>query len=244
MLESPVFKRGFMSTPKTKVASAIFGFVIVALLAVSVNITACSHSREHATSGQSATTQAPLAHTSQNGEPQTLQADCQPVFEATSKLNHTPHGTFITSPADAGVPAMTVETILVGGALYVQHSGKWMKSRMTMDEFEKQDEANRKSSTNVSCHVLRTADVNGESATVYAMHSENEGVKSDATIWVSKSNGWPLRQDNVIDTGDPHQMARNSSRYEYSNVSIPAGAVPVPPATDPSAPSPHSNNPM
>ena len=70
-----------------------------------------------------------------------------------------------------------------------------------------------------TCRYLREEVVGGEAAAVYSAHSENEDVKSDGQVWISK-NGLPLREELDIDIGDPGKM-HHSIRYEYSNVQVP-----------------------
>ena len=73
-----------------------------------------------------------------------------------------------------------------------------------------------------SCRHVRDEVVNGEAAALYMAHAENEGVKSDAQTWVSKSRGLPLKTEEDIDTGDGDKR-HMSIRYDYSNVRPPAG---------------------
>src|SRR5271154_4191248 len=59
----------------------------------------------------------------------------------------------------------------------------------------------------------------GEGAAVYAVHSENDDIKSDGTVWISRK-GLPLRQEMDIDVDDPSKT-HHSIRYEYGNVQAP-----------------------
>jgi len=69
---------------------------------------------------------------------------------------------------------------------------------------------------------VRDESVNGEATAVYTEHTENEGIKGDGQTWVSKSRGLPLRTEEDLDTGDGDKR-HMSIRYEYNNVSAPAG---------------------
>ena len=76
---------------------------------------------------------------------------------------------------------------------------------------------------NIVGRYLREEMVNGETRRGFMPnHSETEDIKSDATIWISKSRGLPLRAEGDYDTGDPAKT-HASIRYDYSNVRPPAG---------------------
>ena len=87
----------------------------------------------------------------------------------------------------------------------------------------KQQEENERTVKALSCRYLRDEAVNGEPAAVYVEHSEPEGATSDATTWVSKSRGLPLRLESDIDAGGKMGKSHRSIRFEYSNVQPPAG---------------------
>ena len=84
-----------------------------------------------------------------------------------------------------------------------------------------QEEENWKNAKNVSCKYLRDESVKGESAAVYSTHNENEDTKEDGQVWVSKSKGLPLRQEEDVDIGYGDKR-HHSTRYEYTNVQAPA----------------------
>ena len=92
---------------------------------------------------------------------------------------------------------------------------------MTPQDMLKQEEENIRDSKS-TCRHVRDEMVNGEAAALYMGHSENDGVKSDAQTWISKSRGLPLKTEEDIDTGDGDKR-HMSIRYEYSNVRAPAG---------------------
>jgi hypothetical protein len=144
---------------------------------------------------------------------------CQPVFDAMSKVLMTPTHVFNeaagTRPGDK---ARNSELIYFGGAIYVKVKDKWIRSKMTAQDMIQQEQENRKTGT-ATCRYLREESVNGETAAVYSAHSENEDVKSDGQLWISR-RGLPLREELDTDVGDPSKMHR-SIRYEYSNVQAP-----------------------
>ena len=115
----------------------------------------------------------------------------------------------------------TFEAIYTNGAIYVLTKGKWIHSRMTPQDMLKQEEENIRDSKS-TCRHVRDEMVNGEAAALYMGHSENDGIKSDAQTWISKSKGLPLKTEEDIDTGDGDKR-HMSIRYEYTNVHPPAG---------------------
>jgi hypothetical protein len=89
---------------------------------------------------------------------------------------------------------------------------------MTTQQMLEQEKENREHGT-ATCQYLRQESVNGAAAAVYAVHSENEDVKSDGTLWIS-GKGLPLREEVDTDVGDPAKT-HHSIRYEYGNVQAP-----------------------
>ncbi|MFZ0293161.1 MAG: hypothetical protein WAL52_06115 [Candidatus Sulfotelmatobacter sp.] len=144
---------------------------------------------------------------------------CQPVFDAMNKVLVTPSHVFSTEGAGtrAGAKPQS-ESIYFGGAIYVKLNDKWIRSKMTVQQMLEQEKENREHGT-ATCRYLREEVVSGEAAAVYSAHSENEDVKSDGQVWISKK-GLPLRQELDIDMGDPSKI-HHSLRYEYSNVQAP-----------------------
>jgi hypothetical protein len=146
---------------------------------------------------------------------------CKPLFDAMSKVLVTPTHMYNTETAAFRKNKPTTsEGIYVGGAIYVLVGGKWRRSPMDAAAMAKQEEENRRTST-YGCRYLRDESVNGEAAAVYASHSENEDIKANATTWISKSRGLPLRTEE--DFGDPTSATHMSIRYDYSGVHPPAG---------------------
>ena len=147
-------------------------------------------------------------------------AACQPIFDTRFKLFSVPTHIY-TVAALPGGKSQTSEAIYTNGAIYVLMSGKWIHSRMTPQDMLKQEEENIRDSKS-TCRHVRDEVVNGEAAALYTAHSENDGIKSDAQTWISKSKGLPLKTEEDIDTGggDKRHM---SIRYEYGNVQAPAG---------------------
>jgi len=144
---------------------------------------------------------------------------CQPVFDAMSKVLLTHSHIFSTEGAGtrAGAKPQS-ESIYFGGAIYVKLNDKWIRSKMTVQQMLEQEKENQEHGK-ATCRYLREEVVGGEAVAVYSVHSENEDVKSDGQLWISKK-GLPLRQEFDIDMGDPSKI-HQSVRYEYSNVQAP-----------------------
>jgi hypothetical protein len=158
------------------------------------------------------------------GAPQARgQNDCNIIFDADDKLLTSDHHTFMTSTSAAqGSAPRTSESITVKGVTYIQVKGAWRKSPITGAEIREQKAENRKTAKNVSCHYLRDESVGGEAARVYSAHAETEDDKTDTTVWISKSRGLPLRQEEDIDVGGAGGKTHYSVRHEYTNVSAPS----------------------
>jgi hypothetical protein len=148
-----------------------------------------------------------------------VDAACQTLFDTRFKLFSVPSHSY-TIDTLLGGKTQTSEAIFANGAIYVLMRGKWIHSRMTPQDMLKQEEENIRNSKS-SCRHVRDEMVNGEAAALYMGHSENDGVKSDAQTWISKSRGLPLKTEEDLDTGDGDKR-HMSIRYEYSNVRAPA----------------------
>lgn len=147
-------------------------------------------------------------------------ATCQTLFDTRFKLFSVPSHSYTIETLPGG-KSQNSEAIFTNGAIYVLMRGKWIHSRMTPQDMLKQEEENIRDSK-TTCRHVRDEMVNGEAAALYMGHSENDGVKSDAQTWISKSRGLPLKTEEDLDTGDGDKR-HMSIRYEYSNVRPPAG---------------------
>ena len=148
---------------------------------------------------------------------------CQAVLDATERLFTTPFHMYSTT-TNAGVEngkPISSEMVFAGGARYVLYNGKWNPSPLSTEEMKALEQRNLKNTTNMSCHVMRDDSVNGESATLYSMHSETTRSKNDDQIWISKSKGLILRQETDLYSNRGNGKTHLSVRYEYSNVQAP-----------------------
>ncbi len=151
------------------------------------------------------------------------QGDCKTVHDAIGKSITLPSHAYEaeTDPNRTSAGATNHEIIRTGGAIYVSIGGKWKKSPMSEADTRAQEEENWKTAKNVSCKYLRDESVNGQSAAVYKTHNENEDTTEDGQVWISKSKGLPLREEQDIDVGAGDKR-HISIRYEYTNVQAPA----------------------
>jgi hypothetical protein len=151
------------------------------------------------------------------------QVDCKAPFDSEMKLLATPHHSFQSQTGQApGGKNGSSETIFVNDVFYVQVHGVWRKSPLTGDEMRKQEEENQKNARNISCKYLREETVDDQTARVYTAHSETDYDKTDATLWISKATGMPLKQEEDKDVGEGEAgKVHVSIRYEYKNVSAP-----------------------
>ncbi len=150
------------------------------------------------------------------------QSSCQPVFDALTKLVTTPSHGYTTSTAafqDHGQPRES-ENIYVDGKVFIRVKGQWMASKITPAEILEQEKENRQNGK-ASCQAVRSDSVNGEAATVYSIHSETEDAKGDGQLWISKSTGRLLREEQDTDVGGAVGKSHRSSHYEYNNVRAP-----------------------
>jgi hypothetical protein len=145
---------------------------------------------------------------------------CQPVFDAAAKIFAVPTHSYTTQTLPGG-KSRTAEAIYANNAIYLFYNGKWIRGKATPQAMLKQEQENIRDAK-TSCRHVRDELVNGEVAALYMAHADNDGVKSDAQTWISKSRGLPLRTEEDLDTGDGDKQ-HMSIRYEYSNVRPPAG---------------------
>jgi hypothetical protein len=146
---------------------------------------------------------------------------CQPVFDALTKVVTTPNHTYSSQTGGfVKGKSRSAETIYVQGARYVRVDGSWSKSRLRTEDILQQEKENR-ANGKATCQFVRNEVVNGKSAMLYALHSENEYTKEDAQMWISKAAGLPLREEMDTDAGGAMGKSHRSMRYEYSDVKPP-----------------------
>ena len=144
---------------------------------------------------------------------------CKVVLDANHKTLDTANHMYTDRPGGDG-KRTTGEMITANGERYIQVRGAWRKSPMTIAATKAQEEENIKDAKVLSCKRVGDDTVNGEAATVYTEHTENEETKSDGKIWISKSRGLILKEEIDLDSGDAGKQ-HVGIRYEYGNVKAP-----------------------
>jgi hypothetical protein len=152
---------------------------------------------------------------------------CAVVIGAVTKLFEAPFHMYMvdTAGTDAGLhhgkPTVS-EEIFSGGNVYVLVEQKWVKSPVDGAEMRK-DQIDNVAAAKTTCKHLRDESVNGEGASVWAIHSETADGDTDSNAWISKSHGIVLRTETRIDVGGPFGKSHMVSNYSYANVQAPAG---------------------
>lgn len=146
---------------------------------------------------------------------------CQLVFDAMNKVVTTPSHSYTTHTGAStnGKPRLS-ETVFVNGKVFIQANGKWITGHVTPQEILDQQKENR-AQGKTACQFVRNEMVGTESAARYSLHSENDGDKEDAQIWISKASGLPLRDERDVNAPDRREKEHRSTRFEYQNIHPP-----------------------
>lgn len=147
---------------------------------------------------------------------------CQSVYDALTKVVTTPSHSYTTHTAafPKGGKPRSSETIYAGGKVYIRVNGKWMASPVEPKDVLEHQRENRERGK-ATCQFMRSESVNGEAATLYSLHRENEGDKEDAQMWISNSTGLLLRSEQDMDVGGAAGKEHRSARFEYGNIRPP-----------------------
>lgn len=147
---------------------------------------------------------------------------CLAVMEAVTKVYTVPVHLYTFSAAPSGKTSSS-EVIYANHYTYVQVNGQWRAHPINPEEVK---EMKRRADTDTTarCSVVREEEVDGQAAILYSRRTTDEDSNINTQLWVSKKTGLPLKQ--VIDmdagaSGKNHQ----SVRYDYVNVTAPAGAA-------------------
>jgi len=155
-----------------------------------------------------------------------LDGTCQALIGTSAKIFNMPFHFYFTH-TDPDGKTTTMEDVFVDGAAYVPIRGKWF--RMPVSSMDTKDlvQLSLKDAKNLSCHALRDESVNGESATVYSVHSEDERGIHDALVWISKSKGVLLREETDVQKPGQSGKSHASVRFDYNNVQAPKVSDPI-----------------
>jgi hypothetical protein len=106
--------------------------------------------------------------------------------------------------------------VMTGSKMYIQMQGTWHTMPMTAKEVLDQMDTVAKTAK-TTCHRGGAEAVNGQAATIYDVHVENQGNASDNRVWISAA-GLPLK---TVDRMAGGNVA--TSVYDYAHVQPPAG---------------------
>jgi hypothetical protein len=168
-----------------------------------------------------------LGATAPLGAQTALSPQCAQPYGAMSKMFVAPFHLYMvdTAGTDArlhgGKPTVS-EEVFINNTVYVMVNGRWIKSPVDIVEMRK-DAMKNLETAKTTCTHLRDESVNGESASVWAVHSESEDGDSDSNAWISKSRNLVLRTEIRIDVGGALGKSHMVANYDYANVQAPAG---------------------
>jgi hypothetical protein len=139
---------------------------------------------------------------------------CKPVFDAMLTETMTPHRVVT---AMEGEPL--AEAISTADATYVKVKGQWRKSPLTPKDARAQQEENIRDTTVTACTALPDEVVDGTLTTVYHTHYEQKDLgASDATVWIAKATGLPIRTDVTLQAGRKTSVV---THYYYDHITAP-----------------------
>jgi hypothetical protein len=143
---------------------------------------------------------------------------CQTVLDAATKMEQVSYHQYMTITREGAKP-IEAESIHIGDAAYVKARKAWQVSPLSPKDVAKQREENIRNSKIFTCRHDRDEEMNGEPASVYETHQENDDIKADAEIWISKKSGLIIKE---IVT-HPEEKQSITIRIDYANVQKPAG---------------------
>ena len=152
---------------------------------------------------------------------------CKSLADASSKYFMIPTHIYSTetAPYTGGKPRNT-ETIYLNNKTYTLVNGRWRLSPVTPKMMlDAMNEAKKDPNTDshLTCRQVRDEAIDGEEATLYSEHSENQDGKSDSHAWVSKSRGLLLKLETERELPGVPEKVHRVMRFEYSNVQAPPG---------------------
>jgi enamine deaminase RidA (YjgF/YER057c/UK114 family) len=146
--------------------------------------------------------------------------DCSTLMTAMMNQASKPYNATVTMSDPTG-KNHTSKIIFTGSLLYTQVEGQWHSMQLTSKEMADQIRDAAKTAK-TSCHQTGAEAVNGQPATIYMAHVENQGSISDNKVWVSKANGATLKSEVTIKDG-PHMV----TVFDYGKIVPPANATPL-----------------
>lgn len=151
-------------------------------------------------------------------------ATCTFLAQANAKIYGIPTHMYQTETAVyTGGKARSSELIYLNNTTYILTNGKWIVSPATPKSMAATQKEAQSEQPNMKCSMVRDEVVNGEATTLYSSHDQTPDSKRDSQIWISKSRGVPVKLEIDMDVGGAAGRSHHSIRYEYTNVTAPAG---------------------
>jgi hypothetical protein len=149
---------------------------------------------------------------------------CKTPLDAVTRVLATPNHQFVTR-TDAGTGGMPrhSEIIDTGIAMYAGAGGKWRLSPLSPQDMQNRLIEGQKQARVTTCRLVREESIDGASAEVYSIHSETDAGVSDTTLWVSKADGLPLKQEIDTAGGGAGGKSHSEVRFVYTDVKAPPG---------------------
>jgi hypothetical protein len=100
-------------------------------------------------------------------------------------------------------------------------NGTWMSTPISaQDQIEAVNEASRRAAQGAhDCKKVASEPLNGEPASLLIMHTEVNGKRNEARIWVSSKSGLPLKSEPHLGNGTVV-----ADDFRYDKVEAPAYA--------------------
>jgi hypothetical protein len=144
--------------------------------------------------------------------------DCTQPTAAMMVSAKTPYTETVVSSSPDG-KTVTSHIVQTATIKYVERTGGWTALPISSPDLV--DSLNRMLKTaKITCKRTGTELVNGQPATVYTVHLENQGVVSDSTLWISAQNR-ELKSDTTVNG------KHFGETFDYDDVQPPAGAKAV-----------------
>lgn len=154
---------------------------------------------------------------------------CDQMYGIMEKLVATPVHEFLTTtsgPAlalNGGKPSNS-EVIWTGTAMYVLTRGKWTRLPMTAEErIQETKQKLEDPAHKAQCRRVSDTAVNGEPATLWAIHEATDFGVVDTRVWVSRRSRRVIQEDITRDVGGAAGKSHMTARLDYDHVQPPAG---------------------
>ena len=146
---------------------------------------------------------------------------CKLPLDAVTHVLATPNHQFVTrTDSRTGGKPRHSEIIDTGIAMYAGDGGKWRLSPTSPQDMQNMLLEGQKQAKATTCRLIRDESIDGTSALVYTIHSETDAGVSDTTLWISKADGLPLKQEIDLDDGGSDK-SHSEVRFVYTDVKAP-----------------------